>query len=375
MLPRLQDISAAKLKGKRVLVRLDLNVPFVRGRVMGDYRLRQSIPTLEFLRKAGAKIIIISHYDVEFSKTLRPIATHMRKFFSVGFVPDITGPRVLKMIQGMRNGDALILENLRTDPREEKNSRAFAQELASYADIYVNEAFSVSHRAHASIMGVPQYLPSFIGFLFDKECKALTPLRNPAKPFALILGGAKFETKLPLLRYYLSKTSDIILGGALANTFFKEQGFEMGKSVVAKKISGLKPFLKNKKISLPTDVVLSTGSLRRPEKLLSTEKITDIGPETVEHIIKVLKKTRTVLFNGPVGIYGDGFDEGTKDILKALVRSKAKVIVGGGDTLAVVAMLKLEKKFHFVSTAGGAMLEFLVKGTLPGIKAIEKKRK
>lgn len=357
------------LKGKRVLLRLDINEPIENGVVLNDFRIRQSLPTIQFLKKNGAKVIIIAHSD-DSVPSLKPIARHMNKFMKVGFAPKTLGKITTSTVDGMQSGAVIILENLRSHAGEKKNSLVFARELARLGDVYVNEAFSSSHREHASIVQLPKLLPCYAGLLFQKEYESLNRVRNPVKPFVFLLGGAKLETKLPLVKKYLPLAKTIFVGGGLVNTLFKLKGYEMGKSVVGKYFTELKPLLANKKVLLPADVLLLTQKITSPDKLSHRDKIVDIGPRAIRDIKKSIYGAKTILFNGPVGIYNEGFGWGTEEILKLLSKSKAETVIGGGDTLAVVSKLKLENKFSFVSTAGGAMLEFLVKGTLPGIKAL-----
>ena len=365
--------EAKNLKGKRVILRLDLNLPTEGGVIQNDFRLRRAIPTMEFLKNSGAKIIVISHTDAP-EYGLKPIARYLNKTTSVGFVPSVTGPLVRSAVSQLSDGGAVVLENLRTDKGEEKNSFKFAKELASMADIYVNEDFATSHRRHASIVSLPELLPSYAGLLFEEEYRHLRKFLKPRKPFFFILGGAKLETKIPLIKRYLPVAFSVFIGGALANSFFKTKGYEMGKSVVGKLLPDINFLLKNKKILLPTDVRILSGSTISPRNLSSKDKIVDIGPMALAELKKKISKAKSVLFNGPVGIYNEGFGWGTEEILKLLAKSKAEIVLGGGDTLAVVSKLKLENKFSFVSTAGGAMLEFLAEGTLPGIEALKKKR-
>ncbi|MFA5841483.1 MAG: phosphoglycerate kinase [Candidatus Paceibacterota bacterium] len=360
------------LKGKKVLLRLDLNVPVVEGVVKDDFRITRALQTIEYLKKHGARIIIISHFG-DVGASLQPVARYLNRFTRVGFVPDIVGAKAKAAAESLPEGGAMLLENLRADAGEKKNSALFAGKLAFLADVFVNEAFSVSHRSHASITRLPKLLPAYAGFLFEEEYKHLSRALKPKKPFVFILGGAKFETKLPLVRHYLPLAKTIFIGGALANALFKMKGYEMGKSSVGKPIPGLKSLLSNKKVVLPEDALLLSGKIVCPDELTRADKIADIGPATLLELKNKIVGAKSILFNGPVGIYDEGFGWGTEEILKLLVKSKAETVIGGGDTLALVTKLKIEKKFTFVSTAGGAMLEFLATGTLPGIEALKNK--
>lgn len=317
------------LNGKRVLVRVDWNVPIEDGKVLGDFRIKKSMPTLEYLRDAGAKVILATHLTSGHITSLQP------------FVPE-----------GMA-----LLSNLRDNPGEEANSKKFAKELAGKADIYVNEAFSVSHREHASIVGVPKLLPSFAGFQFALEIKELSKAFKPKHPFLFILGGAKFETKLPLLKKFTKIADEIFVGGALANTFFKAQGKDIGQSLVSEDF-GAKSLLKSKKIILPEDTVVDGG------------KILDVGPRTIEDLKSKIMKAELVLWNGPLGDYELGYKVATLKVAELIAMYARESIIGGGDTLAAVRELDIHDKFTFVSTGGGAMLDFLATGTLPGIEAL-----
>jgi phosphoglycerate kinase len=325
------------LKGKTALVRVDFNVPIRGGKILDDFRIKCALPTIKFLQKKGAKIILISHLGAESGKTLKP---------------------VMKYLDKLKLKNVVLMENLRQNPGEEKNSQEFAKRLARLGDIYVNDAFPVCHREHASIVSVPKYLPSYAGFQLESEVKNLKMAEHPAHPFLFILGGAKFETKIPLITKFLKTADAVFIGGALMNNFFKESGMDVGKSLVDKKNFGLKKLIRNEKLFLPIDVVVKDNAF------------VDVGEKTTELLIGLINKSKFVLMNGPMGNYEKGFGKATEQILKALAKSKAKVIIGGGDTVALVSKLKLEKKFFFVSSGGGATLEFLSKGTLPGIKAL-----
>ena len=326
-------LEAGDLKGKKVLVRVDWNVLIEDGKVVDDFRIKKSLSTLEYLKGAGAKVVIATH--------LEPEGTHTKLLQT--YVP-----------KGMK-----LLENLRANPGEESNSKEFAKELASKIDLYVNEAFSVSHRRHASIVGVPLYLPSYIGLQFALEIKELSKAFYPKKPFLLILGGAKFDTKLPLLKKFIHIADDIFVGGALANNFFKEQGVDIGRSLVSEGDFGLKELLNTGKIILPEDTIIKDG------------KILDAGPRTMENLKSIISASKLVLWNGPLGGYENGYKVATLALAKIISESSCESIIGGGDTLASIKELNLFDKFSFVSTGGGAMLDFLATGTLPGIEALK----
>jgi 3-phosphoglycerate kinase len=347
-LPTIKNIN---VQGKKVILRVDFNVFGKNGKIEDLYRIERVLPTIKFLKKKGAKIILISHLTHGRAKSLRPMA----KYLKIKFLPDKNLYSIKKKTGKMKNGEAALLENVRIYKGEEKNAQNFAKKLAELGDIYVNEAFSASHRKHASIVGIPKYLPSYAGFLFQGELKHLHSAFHPKHPFLLILGGIKFETKLGVLNKFIKIADKIFIGGALANNFFW-----------AKKIDkiDIKKYLRNPKIVVPID------TQRKNKKNL------DIGPLAIKQITSLIKEAKFILWNGPVGNYEKkGFEKGTVAVAIAIAKSTAQSIIGGGDTVAVIDKLGLIKKFSFVSTAGGAMLEFLAKGTLPGIEAFKKSRR
>lgn len=357
----LRSVKQAKVKGKRILLRVDFNVPMEKGKITDDFRIEKTWPTVDLLKKKGAKIILISHLSAGRAESLRPVAEFLsarRK--KVDFSSKLFGVETEEKISKMKNGGILLLENLRSDEGEEKNSLSFAKRLAGLGDIYVNDAFSASHRKHASIVRLPRMMPAFAGLLFEEEVKNLRTVFNPKHPFLLILGGVKFGTKLGVLKKFIKIADDIFIGGALANNFFKGQGLKIGKSVYDKK-TDIKKYLNNKKIILPVDV------------RVKNESILDCGPNTVAMLKELVAKSKFVLWNGPLGDFEiKGFEKGTEALAKIIAASRIKSIVGGGDTVAAIRKLGILDKFFFVSTGGGAMLEFLSKGTLPGIEALEK---
>lgn len=375
-LPSLKN--ARNLKGKRVILRLDLNVPLKGSSVVDDYRIKRSLPTIKFLKAAGAKIIILSHIGGDGVKSLRPVANYLGKIVNTGFYPKLDGLELERLVEAMKNGSIMVLENLRRDPGEMGNQMSFAKRLAKLGDLYVNDAFSVSHREHASVALLPKLLPSYAGFLFEDEVNHLSRALKPSHPFLFILGGAKFGTKIPLIKKFLNLADYVFVGGALANNFFKEAGYEIGLSLSDKGNFKLKPLLKNKKLVLPSDVVVKTRTgkfIKNVGSIRERDSIKDSGPATTRVLSKLVSRAKFVLWNGPLGNYEEGFDKGTAELLRIIAKNKAESIVGGGDSLALVSKLKLEKKFTFVSTGGGAMLDFLAHGTLPGIKALLRSKK
>ncbi|MEK7581803.1 MAG: phosphoglycerate kinase [Patescibacteria group bacterium] len=371
----IKSIKTAKdLRGKRVLLRLDLNVPMERGRIVDATRIEKSLSTIKFLRKQRARTIIMSHLGDD-SVSLKEIARYLNKFIPVGFIPQIIGKKVEKTISTMQEGSVLVLENLRGEKGEVSNNPFFAMSLSRLGDIYVNDAFSVSHRNHASIVSLPKFLPSFTGIQFEEEIRELSRVFTPKHPFMFILGGAKLETKLPLIKKYLKIADIVYVGGALMNPFFNAMGYEVGKSLKENAGEDLKKLTHHKNLILPTDVLVSKGEVRKLNGIKKNDIVRDIGPESLRTLLSLIKESKEILFNGPLGEYELGFDETTKEILKAMAKTKARTVLGGGDTLAIVSRLKLESKFSFVSTAGGAMIEFLLEGTLSGIEALKGSKK
>lgn len=324
-------------------MRVDFNLPMISGEVQDDFRIKKVLPSIKKLSKQGAKLILISHLNAdEKHPSLEKVAGFIKKKYlkNLIFVKDLTGERAKNAVNNLKSGDIILLENLRKYRGEEENNPAFAKKLAKLADIYINEAFSASHRSHASIVGVPKYLTSYFGELFKEEIKNLSRAFRPPHPFLLILGGKKLETKLPLVEKFLNKADFIAIGGKLIPHFAGHPT--------------------SNKIILPVDVIAKNNI------------IYDLGPKSIEKILKLAKQSKFILWNGPLGRIEGDFEEGTKKLAYALARSNKKIIVGGGDTVGYLDKLGLLSKFSFVSTGGGAMLEFLAKGTLPGIEAMVK---
>lgn len=358
------------------MVRLDLNVPVNDAGHIVDTdadRIKKSLATLEFLKNAGAKTIAISHIGRDPGETLRPVAEKLNEFMSIGFVPALFSDEAKEVIAHLGNGHAVLLENLRSDAREEANDESFARELAAYADIYVNDAFAVSHRNHASIVGLPKLLPSCAGFQLEQELNHLSQAFVPESPSVLVLGGAKFETKLPVIQKFIPIVDHIIIGGALANNFYQARGYEIGKSLIDHDYD-ITSLVNHPNILLPNLVVVEDEQGTReksPDTLSAGEKIVDIAPGAFDNMVGVFEHAQFILWNGPMGNYENGFMAGSEAVAKKMAQSGAITIVGGGDSVAVVEQLGLAEKFSFVSTGGGAMLEYLAQGTLPGIAALE----
>ena len=353
---------------------MDFNVPITNGEVADNFRIIKALPTLKFLQEKGAKLVLISHLSKE-GDTLLPVAVALNKFLETKFVDDIGGNEAKKAAREMKNGEIILLQNLRNDKGEQECDKTFAEKLASLAEIYVNESFPVNHREDASIVLLPKLLPSYAGFQLEEEVKNLSrAFHNPGRPFLFILGGAKFSTKMPLIEKYLELADRVFVGGALSNDFLRAKGFEVGVSLVDDANYDFEKILKNKKLILPVDVVVKSGDeliSRKADEVQKDENILDIGNETVLNLAPVIKESKFILWNGPLGKYESGGAESTKKILKLVADSGAESIIGGGDTVALISELKMDKEFTFVSTGGGAALDFLANGTLPGIKALE----
>ncbi|CUS98185.1 phosphoglycerate kinase [Candidatus Kryptobacter tengchongensis] len=392
-------IDDLHLKGKRVLVRVDFNVPIESGKVSDDTRIRESLPTIKKIISEGGKAILISHlgrpkggFDPKYS--LKPVAEHLSKLLNmpVKFAPDCVGEEVKKMVAELKEGEVLLLENVRFHPEEEKNDENFARELASIADVYINDAFGSAHRAHASTEGVARFVKeTAIGYLMQKEVEYLSKaLLNPEKPYVAILGGAKVSDKIQVIKNLMEKVDAFLIGGGMANTFLKAKGYEVGKSLVEEdKIDFAKEILneaekRNVKFVLPVDCVIADKFANDANfEVVSVDKvkpdwmILDIGTETIKMFCEVLKDAKMVVWNGPLGVFEfENFAKGTFEIAKFLAEITQKgavTIVGGGDSASAVAKAGLSDKVSHVSTGGGASLEFLEGKILPGISAIQDK--
>ncbi|GIV20644.1 MAG: phosphoglycerate kinase [Armatimonadota bacterium] len=395
-----KTIEDIDVKGKRVLVRVDFNVPQDEtGKITDDRRIRAALPTIQYLMRQGAKTILVSHLGRPKGKpedrekfTLKPVAERLSELLGkpVPLAPDCVGPEVEKMVQAMQDGDVLLLENVRFHPEEEKNDPEFAKQLASLAELYVNDAFGTAHRAHASTEGVTKYLPGVAGYLMQKEIEYLGgALANPKRPFIAVLGGAKVKDKIPVIENLVSKVDKLIIGGGMAYTFLKAQGKEIGQSLLdADSLDFCREMLAKAgdKILLPLDVVVADGNPfeKGPDavqtKVVSVDAIpadwqgVDIGPETQKLFAEAVKGAGTVVWNGPMGIFEfDQFAVGTRAMAQALADSGAVTIVGGGDSAAAVEQLGFADKMTHISTGGGASLEFLEGKVLPGVAALQDK--
>ena len=390
---RLKTFSPSDVAGKKVLVRVDFNVPLANGRVSDDTRIKAHLPTLTALRDAGAKIALVSHLGrpkgtVNLKYTLEPVGEELAKLtgWPVRFVSDCIGEKVDEAVADWKDGEVLLLENVRFHPEEEKNDMEFAKKLVKNFDVFVMDAFSAAHRAHASTRAAAELIPSFSGKLIDREITMLSAARDePKKPFVLILGGAKVSDKIAVVENMLKKADTILIGGGMAFTFLKAQGLEIGKSLcetekldfAAKMLEEAKAL--GVKILLPVDAIVAPEfKADAPAKAVKADAIPqdemglDIGPETAELFAKEILAAKTVLWNGPMGVFEmPAFAKGTEAVAKALADATANgalTVVGGGDSAAAIALFKMEDKVSHVSTGGGASLEFFEGKSLPGIE-------
>ncbi len=387
-----KSITDVDVNGKKVLVRVDFNVPIKDGKVTDDTRIRAALPTIEYLLQHGAAVILMSHLGrpkggPEEKYSLRPVAEYLGKLLGmpVEFATDSIGPVAEQAAKNLKLGQVLLLENTRFHPEEEKNDQGMAKQLASLADVYVNDAFGSAHRAHASTEGVARYLPAVSGFLMEKEIQYLSQaISNPKRPFIAILGGAKISDKIGVIRNLLGKADQILIGGGMANTFFKAQGYPVGDSLVEDSaLDTARELLaegKNK-LRLPVDVVIANAFSEDAERKVIDMgpipdgwRIMDIGPKTIEAYSKTVTGAGTVVWNGPMGVFEfPKFAKGTFELAKAVANSGATTIVGGGDSVAAIQQSGLADKITHISTGGGASLEMLEGLELPGVAALQDK--
>lgn len=367
------------LSGIPVLLRAALNVPIKDGKVADPFRLTRALATIRYLQEKGAKVILAGHLGDKGTESMKPVFEALQKHLKhVHFCDVATGVDARRAAHALSRGDVLVLENLRREVGEKKNDSAFARELASLADVFVQDSFDVLHREHASVVGVPHILPSYAGLLVEEEVRELSKALTPGTPSLAIVGGAKFSTKEPVLHKLLSAYDAVFVGGALANDFMRAGGHPVGKSLVSSADTAeIQKLLGSKKLLLPKDYVVapaggtrSQGRICGVDAVATDEAILDNGPETIAMLGTLAAHAKTVLWNGPLGNYENGFVEGTEGLATVIARSGAHSIVGGGDTVAAIESLNLSSKFSFISTGGGAMLDFLAKGTLPGIEAL-----
>ncbi|MFN3480616.1 MAG: phosphoglycerate kinase [Thermodesulfovibrionales bacterium] len=390
-------IEDLNLKGKRVFIRADFNVPLDENlKITDDRRIRSTLPTINYAIDEGAKVILASHLGRPKGKvsprlSLQPVAKRLQRLLDkdVIFLEDCIGQNVENVISRMKNGDVVLLENLRFHPEEEKNDEGFAKALANLADFYVNDAFGASHRAHASIVGIPKFLPAAAGFLLKKEIEYLKGVvTNPVRPFVAILGGAKVSGKIGVLENLADKVNKVIVGGGMAFTFIKAMGYEIGNSLVEMDMLDLANRIREKltqnnvKFYLPVDCVIAQSMEPGVEtKIVTTQEIPkgwlalDIGPASVRLFSEALQDAKTIIWNGPMGVFElDAFSRGTFAVARAVADAYALTIVGGGDTDLAVHRAGVSDSISFISTGGGASLQLLEGKELPGIAALSDKK-
>jgi len=372
----IDELAPEELKGKRVLVRAGLDVPLdSEGEVSDTFRVSRAIPTLRYLSEKSAKVIILSHIGRDPAETNAPVGRALNNHLPVFYVPDLFGTPAQNAIDAMKDGEILLLENLRQQYDLEKaNDERFARSLASLGDMYVNDAFSNSHREHASMVGIPKKLPSFAGFLLRDEVKNLQAALHPPKPALAIIGGAKFETKDPLIRAFLQIYDHVAVVGAIANDVLKAKGYPVGRSRVSEHVPAAE-VVNHPNLLPPIDVVAERSDkqafTKTPDAVVTDDKIVDIGPDTVSSFAPYIAEAQFIIWNGPSGLFEEGYISWTHALAELIAKSKAKKVIGGGDTIAAIQQSGVNmEELGFLSTGGGAMLEYLLKGTLPAIDAL-----
>ncbi|SFI62413.1 phosphoglycerate kinase [Thermoflavimicrobium dichotomicum] len=391
-----KSIRDVELRGKRVFCRVDFNVPMENGEITDDTRIRAALPTIQYLVENGAKVILASHLGRPKGKVveemrLTPVAARLAEYLGqpVAKVDEVIGPEVEHRVAELKEGEVLLLENVRFHPGEEENDPELAKAFAKLADLYVNDAFGTAHRAHASTAGIAEYIPAVAGFLMQKELDTLgQAMTNPERPFTAIIGGAKVKDKIGVIQNLLDKVDHLIIGGGLSFTFIRAKGYEIGKSLFeADKEELAKSFIrqaeeKGVRLYLPVDVVVANEFDPNPAqvKTVAVDQIPedmmglDIGPKTRELFADVIRQSRLVVWNGPMGVFEmDQFAHGTNAIAQAMAESDAVTIVGGGDSAAAIEKAGLADQVDHVSTGGGASLELMEGKELPGVAVLNDK--
>ena len=391
-IPALTDLASTDLSGKRVLLRVDFNVPISKGIIQDDTRIQAALPTINHLINHHAKVILVSHLgrpkERDGSASLEPIANHLASLVSapVTFTDSAINRSLIDQTEALQDGAILCLDNIRYYPEETANDPVFSKALSRLADLYVNDAFGAAHRSNASTEGVAHYLPSYAGVLLAKEIHELSQVLNsPDRPVAAIIGGAKVSTKFGVLRNLLGKVDALIVGGGMAFTFFRAKGLEIGKSLVEPDlVDQAREFLaaaddSTTELVLPVDQVVATefsntasAKVKSVKDLSSEDMGLDIGPKSIELFQSAVRMARTIIWNGPLGVFEmEQFSKGTKALAQCLATHSGKTIVGGGDSVAAINQLAIADQFHHVSTGGGASLEFLEGEELPGIRILK----
>jgi len=380
----IKSLKNLDFKGKRTLIRCDFNVPIKNRKILDNFKIEETLETIEYLREKQAKIILMSHLGRPRKKTrqlsLKPVALELAKLLKtkVRFSRKCYGKRVERMTHDLKMGEVMMLENLRFEKGELDNDEGFVKKLALLGDVYVNEAFSSCHRSHASVVGLPKLMPHCIGFSFHREAKYLLRLRqNPEHPLTVIIGGAKVNSKAKVIDNFLEKADHVLLGGKVANTVLTVKGVALGRpfpeSKTLKEIKKIK--LTDSKMHLPFDVVAVSGEIKRkagPASVRKEEEIFDIGPETAKAFADIIQESKTIFWSGVLGkVEQEEFSKGTKQVVKAIIGNKdALKVAGGGDTIAFIRKHDLEDKFSYLSVGGTASLEFLAGEKMPGIESL-----
>ncbi|HWI49507.1 MAG TPA: phosphoglycerate kinase [Rummeliibacillus sp.] len=390
-----KTMNDIEVKGKRVFVRVDFNVPMEEGKITDDTRIRAALPTISYLVEKGAKVILASHLgrpkgEVKEELRLTAVSERLSELMGkpVTKLDESIGETVEQAVGNMNDGDIVLLENVRFHKGEEKNDPALAESFAKLADLYVNDAFGAAHRAHATTAGIAEYLPAVSGLLMEKEIDVLgKALSNPERPFTAIIGGAKVKDKIGVIENLLDKVDHLIIGGGLSYTFSKAQGYDIGKSLLEEdKIELAKSFIKKAaekgvQLHMPVDAVVANEFSKDAEtKVVDIDQIPsdwmglDIGPKTAAEYADVIKNSKLIIWNGPMGVFEiDAFANGTKSVAKAMAETKGYTIIGGGDSAAAVEKFQVADKMNHISTGGGASLEFMEGKELPGVVALNDK--
>jgi phosphoglycerate kinase len=358
---------------KRVIVRIDFNMPVEDGIITDDYRIIKTLPLLKQLHKNGARLLLLSHLtEKKIHRSFQPLLLELQRItgFTMEFASSLADARASK-------APIVLLENLRMFSGEEKNDTAFAEDLASLGELYINEDFSQSHRPYASIVQVPKCIPSYIGPLFKEEVEKLETVLDPKQPFMLVLGGVKFNTKVGVLNHFMDRADKVFIGGALANTFLAAKGYSVGASSIERTALPhvRETFLHRSNLILPVDVRVQGNEVRDANAIRKHDIIYDIGPASIATLAHAVQDMKMILWNGPLGFLEKGYEKATIDFVDVLATADADSIIGGGDTMRIIRKRKLDNAFYHLSTGGGAMLSFLANGTLPGIDALLENKK
>lgn len=361
------------LAGKFVVLRSSLNIPIKDGKVRNKFRLERALPTMRYLHESGAKVIVIAHIGREPEETLKPVFAELEKYLPIQWGGDILSDEFKQRRDIMGNGDILLAENMRQHEGEKNNDPEFVEHLAGLGEVYVNDAFAAAHRNHASTYGIAQRLPAYAGLTLSEEVTELKKVMQPESPSLFLLGGAKFDTKMPLVEKYLEIYDYVFIGGALTNDVLKAKGYEVGESLVSDVSLEGAAFLNSPKLILPIDLIVDGPQGRQVKNLdavETNEKILDCGPMTIEMLATYIENAKTILWNGPFGAYEMGYTQSTEITARHVAAADARTVIGGGDTVAAVEKLEINDLFTFVSIGGGSMLTLLEHGTTDVIDSL-----